>query len=515
MISILLWAAPAHLLGGALPQPAPIHAQWADPIVVSPQLRLASRASAVSDVPIDTDNQLRIDPALSTLVRAGLHIDTGRLHGFVNVAFDLEYDLIDVRGGAEPVVPVNFAPDSAHSTHFLRKAAGRLVVGPFVTLGGGLMTNHWGLGLLANDGAHGWTPGSAYFTDPRGGDQVIRAFIGTGPHDGWSAFAALDEAHQAGCQRNRITPPVDGFGGFTPAYRVPVACYGDDALRPDDTANQFVIAARKAGWGGLWVALREQRSVEERRTLVAVVDGYFDRTFRVDDWRLRVAGEFAWIRGETQLAASPEFSFQSVDQLGAVLKLGAEGDDFGSLLDVVYLSGDSDAADGVQSGFRADVNFDQGLLLFPYLNAATSGRARYTAGDPDLVGYPARDLNRLPSNGVATQVLSLFPRFFGRPVRGVELYGGALFAFAPEPPADPLQSRLNGGVPASAFGGTAGNYLGTEVDLGVRYRAVLWGTELVLGAEGGVFTPGDAFVNGANQRRGALTGGRLLLRYTL
>lgn len=504
MIAALLWAAPAHILAGALPQPAPIQFEWADPIVVSPQLRLATRASAAADVPFAPASTLRIDPALSTLVRAGLHVDTGRLSALVNLAFDVEYDLVDVQGGSEPAVPIQFAPDRAHRAHFLRKAAGRLTIGPFLTVGGGLMTNHWGLGLLANDGAHGWTPGSAYFTDPRGGDQVIRGFIGTGPHDGWSAFAAFDEAHQAGCEQEQIA-----------GERVPITCFGDDALRPGDTARQFVFAGRKAGWGGLWVAIREQRSTEERRTLVGVIDGYFDRTFRFESWRLRVAGELAAVLGETDLAPSAEFRTQTVEQLGGVLRLGAEGDQIGTLVDVVYLSGDADPSDGRQTGFRADSNFDQGLLLFPYLSAATTGRAPYTAADPELVGYPARDLDRVPTNGVATQVLSVFPRFFGRPVRGLEIYGGALFAFAPEPPADPLQSRLNGGVPTSAFGGTAGNYLGTEVDLGLRYRAILWGTELVLGAEGGVFTPGDAFINAAGQRRGALTGGRLLLRYTL
>ncbi|MGK0361837.1 MAG: hypothetical protein ACI9U2_004155 [Bradymonadia bacterium] len=187
----------------------------------------------------------------------------------------------------------------------------------------------------------------------------------------------------------------------------------------------------------------------------------------------------------------------------------------GAIVDVVYASGDADAGDGIQSGFRADPNFDQGLLLFPYLVAATSGRATHTAADPRLVGYPAEDLDRLPTDGAVTNTVSVFPRFWARPVRNLEIYGGALFAFGALPNADPLQSRLNGGDPSSAFGGASGNYLGTEVDLGLRYRVLLAGTELVLGAEGGVFTPGDAFEDAEGSRRGAATGGRLLVRYTL
>ena len=41
------------------------------------------------------------------------------------------------------------------------------------------------------DGAHGWKPGSARFTDPRGGDLVLRGFLGTGPHTGARIVATV------------------------------------------------------------------------------------------------------------------------------------------------------------------------------------------------------------------------------------------------------------------------------------------------------------------------------------
>lgn len=467
---------------------APIDMPWADPIVLRPHLRLALRGSDASDLPVDAgDGEWRAGPTLSTLLRVGLHADTGRMSGWLNVAADLEYDIVDVRGDTDSTVPIDLAPDRAQRDQFLRTAAARVTLGPFVTVGGGFMTNHWGLGLVANDGAHGWTPGSAYFTDPRGGDRVLRGFVASGP---WTqsdimAFGAIDKVRD------------------------------DDVLRAGDAANQALAAIRFGESGGFYAAHRAQDAVDGDRTEATVVDGYIDRTLRFDGWRLRLAAEVAWVTGETTLAPSADFETHDINQWGAVGRVAVEGTALGAVLDVVYASGDADAGDGVQNGFRADPNFDHGLLLFPYLVAATSGRAPYTAADPALVGYPAEDLDRLPTDGVVTNTFSVFPRFWGRPVKGVEMYGGALFAFGALPNADPLQSRLNGGDPSSAFGGASGNYLGTEVDLGLRYRVILGGTELVLGAEGGVFTPGDAFEDAEGRRRGAATGGRLLLRYTL
>lgn len=486
MITAILCAVPAHVVVGEAPRPQPV--ELGAPLVITPRLRLASRASATSDVPVDADgNQLRVEPTLDSLVRLGLHADSGRLSAWINLALDVEYDIMDVRGGSEAAVPVADRPDEAGRETFLRTATARLTLGPFVTVGGGFTTNHWGLGMVANDGAHGWTPGSAYFTDPRDGDRVLRGFVATGP---WTdaklmAFAAADQVRD------------------------------DDVLRDGDEASQALAAVRLDEWIGAYVARRVQDAPDGARTTATVIDGFVDRWIRFDGWRLQLAGEIAWITGETDLGPSTEFPVKDIDQLGWIARIGADAGRYGAIIDTIYASGDADPSDGVQGGFKADPNFDQGLLLFPYLVAATTGRAPYTAANPELVGYPAEDLDRLSSDGVVTNTLSVFPRFWVRPLTGLEFYSGALFAFAATPPGDPFQSRLNGGVPTSAFGGGAGDYLGTEFDAGLRYRAIVYGTELVLGAEGGIFTPGDAFRDADGQRRGAASGGRLLLRYTL
>ncbi|MGK0359070.1 MAG: hypothetical protein ACI9U2_001366, partial [Bradymonadia bacterium] len=345
MIALIISLAPVSVGAVAAPMPiapTPVELRWADPLVVQPHLRVALRGSDASTVPIDADgNQLAVDPTLSALFRLGLHADTGRISAWFNVAADVEFDIVDVHGGSTANVAIDDAPDRLGSDQFLRTASARVTLGPFVTLGGGFMTNHWGLGLVANDGAHGWTPGSAYFTDPRGGDRVLRGFVASGP---WTsseimAFGAIDKVRD------------------------------DDVLRDGDEASQALAAIRVGESGGVYVAHRIQDARDGDRTEATVVDGHIDRTVRFDGWRLRMAAEFAWVTGETTLAPSADFETQDISQFGAVGRVAVEGSVVGAIVDVVYASGDADAGDGIQSGFRADPNFDQGLLLFPYLVA--------------------------------------------------------------------------------------------------------------------------------------------------
>ena len=83
------------------------------------------------------------------------------------------------------------------------------------------------------------------------------------------------------------------------------------------------------------------------------------------------------------------------------------------------------------------------------------------------------------------------------------------------PNTDVFNTKITGGAPRSALGGVGGSYLGTELDLGVRYRMIIHGTELTLGAEGGVLSPGNGFRTLDNTLMDAVYGGRGLLRFKL
>ena len=73
--------------------------------------------------------------------------------------------------------------------------------------------------------------------------------------------------------------------------------------------------------------------------------------------------------------------------------------------------------------------------------------------------------------------------------------GWPLFAFSTAKLTDPFNSRLGGGTSINYLGGTPGNYLGTELDLGVqaRWRPISL-LEISATFEGGLLMPGDAFM---------------------
>ena len=231
--------------------------------------------------------------------------------------------------------------------------------------------------------------------------------------------------------------------------------------------------------------------------------------------QLTVELESALIIGETDLGSSPEFPQKDVLQLGVALRAGLSAGSLGGVLDVLFASGDSNYDDGDQNNFKPDPNFEMGLLLYRQVLAGQTGRAPFTASDPELVGRPNEDLERFPTRGSATNTVALFPRAWWRPLAGLEVHGGPLVAFTPVSNADPLNSRVAGGVPRTALDGDPGGYLGTELDVGVRYQALLGGTLLMAGLEGGVLFPGSALAAADGSTLDPIYGGRFLLAYQL
>jgi hypothetical protein len=227
-----------------------------------------------------------------------------------------------------------------------------------------------------------------------------------------------------------------------------------------------------------------------------------------DAGRLTAAAELAAIFGTTELAPSVDFETHDVRQLGAAVRVDWDARRWGVVLDGVFASGDQNFDDNEQNAFEADVNFHQGLLLHRYVRGAWSARSAVTAADPTLVGEPAEDLDRLPTGGAVSDVVSLFGRGWVRPADGLEIYGGPLLAWRAAGAADPFNTRLAGGDPRNALDGDPGGYLATELDLGVRWRGVFSGVELVVGAEGGVLLPGPGMRAGEGVSFTTVAGGR-------
>ncbi|MGM0577397.1 MAG: hypothetical protein ACQEXJ_16860 [Myxococcota bacterium] len=458
-----------------------------------PWATLAGRLETVGSYPIDRDGtEYDTGPQANVLARVGLRFHTVRRLSPWVIFAEVEGDAVTGQLTDGPDVDGVEMPATDDVDSQLRKATVAVSYGGAFTLVGGLMTSHWGMGLLAHDGAHGWSPGSALFTDPRGGDVVWRAMAVAGPFGGAKVQAAV---------------------AFDKVERDDLLIGADDAVQ---LIGSVTVGKDEPHSAGLYVVARRQTAEDDAETEVMV----FDATGRTrlplgDDLALELDAEAAVIFGTTELGPTPDFPTHDVLQVGAVGRAHLAGGSWGALLDVAYASGDENLDDDEQNAFSADRNFHQGFILHRHVMAAMTGRAPVTASDPELVGVPAEDLERVPTRGKFTNLLTLFPRFYGRPVDGLEIYGGPLVAFTPEKLSDPFNTKLAGGEPRNALNGDPGRYLGTEVDLGIRYTGLIGGTELSVGAEAGVFLPGSALDDADGDPMDPVWGVRSLLRYRL
>lgn len=438
------------------------------------QAQYQTRLEGVSTFPLDRygttlDRNFFFLPVL----RAGVAAETldTATRPYV-LQFEYEHDLVTgVEDGAPPDRLGAELPFGRRSHAELRRLFLRATVpSAYLVVGGGYTMSHWGLGLLANDGAHGWTKRNAYFGDPRSGDRVLRATVGTTPLTKANVVLRLayDEVE------------------------------GDDPLLRHDSAQQY-IGSVLAGYGlahsaGLYVVYRTQ-DARVRRGFDVVVYDVFARTGKKLGWygEVSLAGEAAVIHGSTTLGPTVDFPKHDILQVGATVQARLDRQTYGLALDFLYASGDENFDDGEQNAFKVDPNYEFGLLLYRVVLAAQTGRAVVTAADPTLVGRPVPDLDRIPTRGAPSNTIALFPRAWWQALSSLVLYGGPLFAWSEVDVADALNTRISGGEPHNALGGRPGQYYGTELDLGMRYFGTVAGLNFQLGAEGAVLFPGNAF----------------------
>jgi hypothetical protein len=459
---------------------------------VAPAVAVAARVESAGAVPVDRDGgELSGAAVLAPEVRAGATATSGNALRDLVIGAELEADLVTGHVREDGAPEGEGYPDERSLHAELRKANARVSFRRFLNLGGGVMTSHWGLGLVANDGAHGWTPGGARFSDPRGGDRDLR---------GWLAVGLSEEL---------------GLVTMLAASRV----IGDDVLLPGDQATQLIAAVLlgrgKRHEGGVYLVRRSQDADSGRGFDATVIDAFGVTRLDLGRARLEAAFEAALVVGETTLAPTREHRTHELRQLGVAARAVVEVGRFGGALDLLYASGDEDLYDERQTAFKPDPNHEMGLLLFRRVLAAQTARAPATAGDPDLVGVPPDDLERFPTRGSASSAVAVFPRGLWRPLPELEIYGGPLLAWSAGGPADPLATTAAGGAPRNALGGEAGGFLGAELDLGVRWHTRIRFVELVAGIEAGVLLPGAALADAGGATMDPIFGGRALVRASL
>lgn len=499
LLAVSLFAtATAHANPDGGPRPATRLAGDADdyrPLGLTAKVRAHASLLTVGDVPTDRDGTTWHLPAtLDTQLRVRADYSV-RLsdEGGHTLALAYEHDLFSgvVAGGAT-FDGVDAPYTAPYVENELRVASARLVLGQALMIAAGAMTSHWGLGLLANDGAHGYAPGTALFSDPRGGDRVLRFMLGS------------------------------GFGGDVPLYFFVAVdkVLGDDVLILGDTATQGVAGLMlnpptAAEHLGLYGVVRSQEAADGAATDIKVLDLYGRISRDIGFGTFKAEFEAALIFGTTDLGPTPDHPTHDVLQFGAAARLALDLCAGGVALDVLYASGDAAFDDDTQSGFRADRNFDLGLLLNDVVLAARTSRTPIRAADPELVGVPSDDLDRLPTRGSATNTLTFFPRGWLRPIDGLELYGGLLVALSASDESDAFNARVNGGQATNALGGAPSLLVATELDLGARVSTLLWGTRLTFGLEGGILFPGGGLTGPDGLGEDPILGARALLTYEL
>jgi len=322
--------------------------------------------------------------------------------------------------------------------------SGRL--GP-VGVEAGLVTSHWGLGMVANDGAH----------DPVGfgvsefGDRVLRLRVGT---------ALLGEPGEAG------------------PLRVGVA---GDRVVEDDTARLDFGQAAWQGIGsvvwvgedgaryGLYGVYRNQTEADlVRKTEAGVLDLFVSQPLSVGDNSLTLALEAAGIRGSTSRSTSYNsregLAIRSAG-LAAQARFALPDDVIAATLRGGWASGDGNPDDDTSHDFAFDRDFDVGMVMFDELGGAVEAAAYSQLTDPQYSAVPAEGIDAIVSEGAFRRAAFVQPIVELKPKPWLSLKTGAVLAWQTAPIAQPFETYQNGGNPTNHLGeATTGYALGTEVD---------------------------------------------------
>lgn len=428
------------------------------------ELRLL--ASLPPDPVLDTDGTtLGQGPVLDARARAGL--SWARSSWKVG----LELDLVDGQlAGDTWDLPGDEDARDRHERGALtedgvglRRAAveGRLGA---IGLQAGLVTSHWGLGMVANDGAHDPVFGRSDF-----GDRVLRLRLATRPLEGGEGPLMVMLAGDRVVEDDTATwSPVDG---------------GQAAWQ----AVGALLWAEETKTVGLYSVYRHQTEQDgERRTRASVVDLYADAPIPLGEWTLRLAGELAIIGGDTTRSQSytsrEGLDLRSQGFTGLVELRPADAPSF-AMLRAGWASGDGNPDDEFSRDFTFDRDFDVGMVLFDELQGAIEAQAYNQLDDPGNAARPPEGAEVMVTEGSFRRAVFLQPVVGGNFLPWIHLRLGAALSWGSAPPGQAFETYRNGGIPTNHLGQpTSGYALGTELDwalhlgdtlLAERYRPAL------------------------------------------
>ena len=425
------------------------------------------------------DHRLRVGPELD-------------IHGRVFVGVELDL-LTGLLGGHLPDTETAWDErlrwDASGLRHAEFRQAYLRVHGERAVLEAGLLTDHWGLGAVVNDGG---PDGDGFGDDPFGtdafGDRVLRVGVNVTPALPGGTFGyvqvqlmldlvALDER----------THLIDG---------------GELALGPGLRVLYDTPLARAGGW----LAWRTLRTRDGATAELLTADLFVDRWLPLGrrDARFHIAAELAGEVGRTSLEAGwPVEPDRTALRGAAVLDGGIEvaGAPLLFGLRAGLVSGDPDPTDGTDTGFSLDRDFNVGLILFDEVLAGVGARAAVQV--EELTG---RDASALAREGGIGGGLFALPYLSYRPHPYVDLRLGGLLAAAPTGigAVQPVVGGLEG-----LFTAAGSPLLGGELDVAVTLEvpvvpAAQQRTRFGIRLEYGHLFPGPALTEGWSEAVGGV-----------
>ena len=409
---------------------------------------------------------------------------------------------------------------------------------PFGLVRIGQQPNHWGMGILTNDGDHPTLFGDyrygaiseriLFATKPGGrdsdfhlavaGDLVYRdqtARLSRGQQAFQGVLAAFYERGQNKLgvfstfrhQKNGKTSGSPLFEYTDELDAVAIDLHGRIAAPVPGDENTFVFGEAEAAYilGSTNFLRTPQQALGDGRTAVrsyggAAIVGVVHRAYGTYTW-LRPDPERARrVGGSTTEAIARQ---TSADYLGVPNARGVPYGDIVAQVEIGYASGDADPYDGTQRRFVFDPNHRVGLLLFDEVLRFQTARSATAATDPLLANAsrPTPGVDLVPSNGGVFGAQYINPTAIYRPRYWLDLKAGAVIAQATSDVVDPYRLATGGSYVNYRGGNPRKKDLGVELDAGFEARRRLAeGLMGQVGAQAGVLFPGGALEDASGTR---------------
>ncbi len=391
----------------------------------------------------------------------------------------------------------------------------------------GQMGNHWGMGIVANDGDHpslfgdyrygSIGDGLLFGTKPLGKDGPLTVAIGgqfvfkdplvnlsRGDRaTQWVAAAYLEKGYDQigiyGAYRHQWNNQQSDSALYTYADEIDVGVVdvaGKLASKVPGMDGWVVGSAEVATIFGSTDEIRTQDQAQNgARTTIASYGG---------------AAQVGFVHVARDVAESPEAKAAHIAEKSSPVDWG----DFVAQIELGYASGDANPYGSTQKRFTFDPNHKVGLLLFDEVMRWQTARAASAAVDPNLSNSarPTPGVNLIPSNGGVFGAEYLYPTAIVRPRPWLDLKAGMVLAQATADVVDPYRTAIYGSSQNYVGGNPSRHDLGVELDGGFEVRVPLdYGVRLALGSQAGILIPGGALAdaNGSTMRAPWIAIGRI------